>query len=94
MPKSKMGKNNIFSIRVLHYNSVTNAVKSSSHWFVLIFLNIVLLGLGWLLIFQLVSINVIDVPICLQWIIGMDFWNYIISFTLIFIGLLLAMHWH
>ena len=66
----------------------SRALKSgpSSVWFVVLFCGLMLIGLVWLLVFQLAS-NAIP------FLAELGPWNYAIAFAFMITGLLLTMRW-
>jgi hypothetical protein len=58
----------------------------SSVWFVVLFCGLMLIGLAWLLVFQLAST-------ALPWMADLGPWNYAIAFAFMIAGLLLTMRW-
>ena len=51
-----------------------------------------LIGLIWLLVFQLAASGP-DTPSALQWMADLYSWNYAIAFAFMITGLLLTMRW-
>ena len=62
-------------------------------WFVVLFIGLMLIGLLWLLVFQLAATNPVDAPSFLQWMADLAQWNYAIAFACMITGLLLTMRW-
>ncbi|OMC16372.1 cell division protein CrgA [Mycolicibacter heraklionensis] len=94
MPKSKVRK----KITPLTPSSVSRTpVKvtggPSSGWFVALFLGLMLLGLVWLMVYQLGATG-LDAPAALDWMAELGPWNYAIAFAFMITGLLLTMRWH
>jgi hypothetical protein len=92
MPKSKVRKKNDFSPSHVSRTPVKVKAGPSSQWFVGLFLGLMLLGLAWLLVFQLAASG-LDTPTWLQWMSDLRSWNYAIAFALMIAGLLLTMGW-
>ena len=88
MPKSKVRKKNDFTPSHVSRTPVKVKAGPSSMWFVGLFLGLMLLGLVWLLVFQLAS-----AAAPLQWMADLGSWNYAIAFALMITGLLLTMRW-
>ena len=65
----------------------------SSTWFVALFLGLMLLGLVWLMVYQLGATG-LDAPAALNWMAELGPWNYAIAFAFMITGLLLTMRWH
>ena len=55
MPKSKVRKKNDFTINPVSRTPVKVKAGPSSTWFVVFFIGLMLIGLAWLLVFQLAS---------------------------------------
>ena len=55
MPKSKVRKKNDFTINAVSRTPVKVKTGPSSVWFVVLFCGLMLIGLAWLLVFQLAS---------------------------------------
>src|ERR1700758_4559119 len=53
MPKSKVRKKNDFTVRAVSRTPVKVKVGPSSVWFVCLFVGLMLVGLVWLMVFQL-----------------------------------------
>ncbi|MGV0802672.1 cell division protein CrgA, partial [Mycolicibacterium elephantis] len=53
MPKSKVRKKNDFTINPVSRTPVKVKAGPSSTWFVVLFVSLMLIGLVWLLVFQL-----------------------------------------
>jgi hypothetical protein len=86
MPKSKVRKKNDFTINPVSRTPVKVKTGPSSVWFVVLFCGLMLIGLAWLLVFQLAST-------ALPWMSGLGPWNYAIAFGFMIVGLLLTMRW-
>lgn len=87
MPKSKVRKKNDFTINPVSRTPVKVKAGPSSTWFVVLFVGLMLIGLVWLLVFQLAGseipfMNSIE-----------PYWNYAIAFAFMITGLLLTMRW-
>ncbi|REX77693.1 cell division protein CrgA, partial [Mycobacterium tuberculosis] len=68
-------------------------VGPSSVWFVSLFIGLMLIGLIWLMVFQLAAIGS-QAPTALNWMAQLGPWNYAIAFAFMITGLLLTMRWH
>jgi hypothetical protein len=86
MPKSKVRKKNDFTINAVSRTPVKVKTGPSSVWFVVFFCGLMLIGLAWLLVFQLASTS-------LPWMADLGAWNYAIAFAFMIAGLLLTMRW-
>jgi hypothetical protein len=86
MPKSKVRKKNDFTINPVNRTPVKVKAGPSSVWFVVLFVGLMLIGLVWLLVFQLASQQ-------LPWLANLGPWNYAIAFAFMITGLLLTMRW-
>jgi Cell division protein CrgA len=86
MPKSKVRKKNDFTINPVSRTPVKVKAGPSSVWFVALFVGLMLVGLVWLLVFQLASSS-------LPWMADLGPWNYAIAFAFMIAGLLLTMRW-
>jgi hypothetical protein len=93
MPKSKVRKKNDFTVRPVSRTPVKVKSGPSSVWFVAFFVGLMLIGLVWLLVFQLGATGY-DVPRALTWMANLGPWNYAIAFAFMITGLLLTMRWH
>jgi hypothetical protein len=93
MPKSKVRKKNDFTINPVSRTPVKVKAGPSSVWFVALFIGLMLVGLAWLLVFQLGATNPIDTPSFLKWMTDLGPWNYAIAFAFMISGLLLTMRW-
>ena len=56
-------------------------------WFVVLFIGLMLIGLVWLLVFQLAAVG------SCTWMADLGPWNYAIAFAFMIAGLLLTMRW-
>jgi hypothetical protein len=92
MPKSKVRKKNDFTVRPVSRTPVKVKAGPSSVWFVALFVGLMLVGLAWLMVFQLGATG-IDVPSALKWMAALGPWNYAIAFAFMITGLLLTMRW-
>ena len=92
MPKSKVRKKNDFTINPVSRTPVKVKAGPSSVWFVVLFIGLMLVGLAWLIVFQLAGSGP-DVPSFLQWMSDLNVWNYAIAFAFMITGLLLTMRW-
>ena len=92
MPKSKVRKKNDFTINPVSRTPVRVKAGPSSIWFVVLFCGLMLIGLAWLIVFQLAGSGP-DVPSFLQWMSNLNVWNYAIAFAFMITGLLLTMRW-
>ncbi len=92
MPKSKVRKKNDFTINPVSRTPVKVKAGPSSTWFVVLFVGLMLIGLVWLIVFQLAGSGP-DVPSFLQWMSDLNVWNYAIAFAFMITGLLLTMRW-
>jgi hypothetical protein len=87
MPKSKVRKKNDFTINPVSRTPVKVKAGPSSTWFVVLFVGLMLIGLIWLIVFQLAA-NAIPFMEALG-----PIWNYAIGFAFMITGLLLTMRW-
>lgn len=92
MPKSKVRKKNDFTIKQVSRTPVKVKAGPSSVWFVVLFIGLMLIGLVWLLVFQLAAAGY-DAPKALMWMSDLGPWNYAIAFGFMIVGLLLTMRW-
>jgi Cell division protein CrgA len=92
MPKSKVRKKNDFTINPVSRTPVKVKAGPSSVWFVVLFCGLMLIGLAWLIVFQLAGSGS-DAPSLLQWMADLAQWNYAIAFAFMITGLLLTMRW-
>ena len=91
MPKSKVRKKNDFTINPVSRTPVKVKAGPSSVWFVVLFVGLMLIGLIWLLVFQLAASGS-DTPA--PPVDGRSGpWNYAIAFAFMITGLLLTMRW-
>jgi hypothetical protein len=86
MPKSKVRKKNDFTISPVSRTPVKVKAGPSSIWFVVLFCGLMLIGLVWLLVFQLASDAI-------PFLADLGSWNYAIAFAFMITGLLLTMRW-
>lgn len=92
MPKSKVRKKNDFTINPVSRTPVKVKAGPSSVWFVVLFVGLMLIGLLWLLVFQLGATG-LNAPTWLNWMAELGPWNYAIAFAFMITGLLLTMRW-
>ena len=93
MPKSKVRKKNDFTVRPVSRTPVKVKAGPSSVWFIAFFIGLMLIGLAWLLVYQLGASGPTP-PSFLQWMADMEPWkNYGIAFAFLISGLLLTMRW-
>ena len=92
MPKSKVRKKNDFTINPVSRTPVKVKAGPSSVWFVVLFCSLMLIGLAWLIVFQLAGRGS-DAPSLLHWMADLQEWNYAIAFAFMITGLLLTMRW-
>ena len=57
MPKSKVRKKNDFTVTAVSRTPVKVKVGPSSVWFVALFIGLMLIGLVWLMVFQLAAVG-------------------------------------
>jgi Cell division protein CrgA len=93
MPKSKVRKKNDFAVSTVSRTPVKVKVGPSSVWFVALFIGLMLIGLVWLMVFQLAAVGT-QAPTALRWMAELGPWNYAIAFAFMITGLLLTMRWH
>jgi Cell division protein CrgA len=93
MPKSKVRKKNDFAVSSVSRTPVKVKVGPSSMWFVALFIGLMLIGLVWLMVFQLAAVGT-QAPTALHWMAELGPWNYAIAFAFMITGLLLTMRWH
>lgn len=94
MPKSKVRKKTTnFTPSAVSRTPVKVKGGPSSAWFVALFLGLMLLGLVWLMVYQLGATG-LDAPAALNWMAELGPWNYAIAFAFMITGLLLTMRWH
>ena len=58
MPKSKVRKKNDFTVNPVSRTPVKVKAGPSSIWFVVLFIGLMLIGLAWLMVFQLAASRV------------------------------------
>jgi Cell division protein CrgA len=92
MPKSKVRKKTDFTVSAVSRTPVKVKAGPSSVWFVVLFCGLMLIGLIWLMVFQLAATGQ-DVPSVLDWMAELGSWNYAIAFAFMISGLLLTMRW-
>ncbi|MBV8863343.1 MAG: cell division protein CrgA [Mycobacterium sp.] len=92
MPKSKVRKKSDFTVSAVSRTPVKVKAGPSSMWFVALFIGLMLIGLVWLMVFQLAA-NGPDAPSALNWMAELGPWNYAIAFAFMISGLLLTMRW-
>ena len=66
MPKSKVRKKNDFTVSAVSRTPVKVKVGPSSVWFVCLFVGLMLIGLVWLMVFQLAAVGS-QAPAALSW---------------------------
>jgi hypothetical protein len=93
MPKSKVRKKNDFTVSTVSRTPVKVKAGPSSVWFVALFVGLMLIGLVWLMVFQLAAVGS-QAPTALNWMAQLGPWNYAIAFAFMITGLLLTMRWH
>jgi hypothetical protein len=92
MPKSKVRKKSDFTVSAVSRTPVKVKAGPSSVWFVALFCGLMLIGLIWLMVFQLAATGP-DAPSFLSWMAGLGPWNYAVAFAFMISGLLLTMRW-
>jgi hypothetical protein len=92
MPKSKVRKKTDFTARSVSRTPVKVKAGPSSVWFVVLFCGLMLVGLVWLMVFQLAATGP-DAPALLNWMAELGPWNYAVAFAFMITGLLLTMRW-
>ena len=92
MPKSKVRKKNDFTINPVSRTPVKVKAGPSSVWFVVVFIGLMLIGLGSADRFP-VGGQRADAPSFLRWMADLAQWNYAIAFAFMITGLLLTMRW-
>lgn len=92
MPKSKVRKKNEFAVSSVSRTPVKVKAGPSSQWFVVLFIGLMLIGLVWLLVFQLAASGY-NTPDALMWMSDLGPWNYAIAFGFMIAGLMLTMRW-
>jgi hypothetical protein len=88
MPKSKVRKKNDFTINPVSRTPVKVKAGPSSTWFVVLFVGLMVIGLLYLILFQLAGS---EIPVMRD--IQPVAWNYAIAFAFMITGLLLTMRW-
>lgn len=86
MPKSKVRKKTDFTANAVSRTPVKVKAGPSSTWFVVLFVSLMLIGLVWLLVFQLAASAI-------PFLADLGPWNYAIAFAFMITGLLLTMRW-
>ena len=86
MPKFNVRKKNDFTVNPVSRTPVKVKAGPSSVWFVVLFCGLMLVGLAWLLVFQLAGSE-------MSWMSDLGPWNYAIAFAFMITGLLLTMRW-
>jgi Cell division protein CrgA len=92
MPKSKVRKKTEFTAKSVSRTPVKVKAGPSSVWFVVLFCSLMLIGLVWLMVFQLAATGP-DAPSVLGWMAELGPWNYAVAFAFMISGLLLTMRW-
>ncbi|MEZ0364947.1 cell division protein CrgA [Mycobacterium sp. pUA109] len=92
MPKSKVRKKTSFTASQVSRTPVKVKAGPSSVWFVAFFIGLMLIGLLWLMVYQLAATG-LDAPAALNWMAELGPWNYAIAFAFMISGLLLTMRW-
>ena len=92
MPKSKVRKKNDFAVSAVSRTPVKVKAGPSSVWFVAFFCGLLLVGLAWLMVFQLAATGA-DAPSFLSWMANLGPWNYAVALAFMISGLLLTMRW-
>ncbi|MGH3556814.1 MAG: cell division protein CrgA [Mycobacterium sp.] len=92
MPKSKVRKKSDFAAGTVSRTPVKVKAGPSSVWFVALFVGLMLIGLIWLMVFQLAATGP-DAPPVLNWMAELGPWNYAVAFAFMITGLLLTMRW-
>lgn len=92
MPKSKVRKKSSFTPSQVSRTPVKVKAGPSSMWFVMFFCGLMLIGLLWLMVYQLAATG-LDAPESLTWMAELGPWNYAIAFAFMISGLLLTMRW-
>ena len=93
MPKSKVRKKGTFAAGSVSRTPVKVKAGPSSIWFVALFLTLMLVGLAWLMVYQL-GASGLNAAVALDWMTDLGPWNYAIAFAFMISGLLLTMRWH
>jgi len=92
MPKSKVRKKSDFTVSEVSRTPGKVKAGPSSVWFVALFCGLMLIGLIWLMVFQLAATGP-DAPSFLSWMAALGPWNYAVAFAFMISGLLLTMRW-
>ena len=92
MPKSKVRKKTDFTVSAVSRTPVKVKAGPSSVWFVALFCGLMLVGLVWLMVFQLAATGP-GAPSFLNWMAALGPWNYAVAFAFMISGLLLTMRW-
>jgi hypothetical protein len=92
MPKSKVRKKSDFTVSAVSRIPVKVKAGPSSVWFVALFVGLMLVGLIWLMVFQLAATGP-GAPSVLNWMAELGPWNYAVAFAFMISGLLLTMRW-
>jgi len=92
MPKSKVRKKSDFTVSGVSRTPVKVKAGPSSVWFVALFVGLMLIGLIWLMVFQLAATGP-GAPSVLNWMAELGPWNYAVAFAFMISGLLLTMRW-
>jgi threonine/homoserine/homoserine lactone efflux protein len=92
MPKSKVRKKNDFTVSAVSRTPVKVKAGPSSVWFIALFVGLLLIGLAWLMVFQLAAARS-QAPAVLNWMAQLGPWNYAIGFAFMITGLLLTLRW-
>jgi Cell division protein CrgA len=92
MPKSKVRKKSDFTVTSVSRTPVKVKAGPSSVWFVALFVGLMLIGLVWLMVFQLAATGP-TAPSVLNWMAELGPWNYAVAFAFMIAGLLLTMRW-
>ena len=92
MPKSKVRKKSDFTVSTVSRTPVKVKAGPSSVWFVALFVGLMLIGLIWLMVFQLAATGP-GAPSVLNWMAELGPWNYAVAFAFMISGLLLTMRW-
>lgn len=92
MPKSKVRKKSSFTTSSVSRTPVKVKAGPSSVWFVVFFCGLMLVGLVWLMVYQLAATGY-DTAAALLWMSELGPWNYAIAFAFMIAGLLLTMRW-
>jgi hypothetical protein len=92
MPKSKVRNKSDFTVSAVSRTPVKVKAGPSSVWFVALFVGLMLIGLIWLMVFQLAATGP-GAPSVLNWMAELGPWNYAVAFAFMISGLLLTMRW-